>query len=175
MNIADVPFSRPLRVSTLPAEGTVIDIAARPDELSGLARSLGIPSVESLSATLEVKPLSRGMIRVRGQARAELHQGCVVTMEPFPTRVAEEVEMRFAPPEIAASMAEAVGDDLEAEDPPDPYSGDHIDLGAVAREFVALGLDPYPRKPGAVFAYEEEAPGEESPFARLAALKPKVN
>ena len=72
-------------------------------------------------------------------------------------------------------LSEAVGDDLEAEDPPDPLVGDHIDLGAVAREFVALGLDPYPRKPGVVFAYEEDAPGEESPFARLAALKPKTN
>ena len=175
MTITEAPFSRPLRVSTLPAEGTVVEIAATPEEFSGLARSLGIPSVESLSATLEVKPLSRGIVRVRGQARAELHQNCVVTMEPFATRVAEEVEMRFAPPELAASMAEAVGDDLEAEDPPDPLVGDHIDLGAVAREFVALGLDPYPRKPGVVFAYEEDAPGEESPFARLAALKPKTN
>ena len=26
-----------------------------------------------------------------------------------------------------------------------------VDLGAVATEFLLLGIDPYPRKPGAVF------------------------
>jgi len=41
----------------------------------------------------------------------------------------------------------------------------------VTLEFLALALDPYPRKPGAVFA--EPAPEEppESPFAKLARLK----
>ncbi len=34
------------------------------------------------------------------------------------------------------------------EDPPDPIIDGKIDLGALAAEFFALGLDPYPRKPG---------------------------
>ena len=51
--------------------------------------------------------------------------------------------------------------------------GGVIDLGAVATEFLILGIDPYPRKPGAVFAAPPAAPGEaaEHPFAALAALK----
>ena len=32
-----------------------------------------------------------------------------------------------------------------------------IDLGALAAEFFALGLDPYPRKPGAEFVAPPEA------------------
>ena len=64
-------------------------------------------------------------------------------------------------------------------DPPEPVEDGHIDLGAVAAEFLALGLDPYPRKPGIAFsgdglvAEQDEAPEEkpDNPFAALARLK----
>jgi hypothetical protein len=60
----------------------------------------------------------------------------------------------------------------ELPDPPDPIIGGRIDLGALAAEFLSLGLDPYPRKPGVDFeAPEGDAPGEESPFAALGKLR----
>ena len=43
-----------------------------------------------------------------------------------------------------------------------------IDLGALAAEFFALGLDPYPRKPGAEFVAPPEPAPPDSPFAALA-------
>ncbi len=46
-----------------------------------------------------------------------------------------------------------------------------MDVGAVATEFLLLAIDPYPRKPGAVFdAPKNDDPGAH-PFAALAALK----
>ena len=48
--------------------------------------------------------------------------------------------------------------------------GRHIVCAEVTAEFLALGLDPYPRKPEADFAYTEDA-GKENPFAALAGLK----
>ena len=57
------------------------------------------------------------------------------------------------------------------DDGPEPLIGGAVDLGAIATEFLILGIDPYPRKPDAVF----EAPRPETtsvkPFAALAALK----
>ena len=53
----------------------------------------------------------------------------------------------------------------------EPLIGGSIDLGALATEFLILGLDPYPRKPGATFQPPADAKPEESPFAALAALK----
>lgn len=45
-----------------------------------------------------------------------------------------------------------------------------IDLGALTAEFLALGLDPYPRKPGVDF--EPVASGPESgPFDALRRLR----
>ncbi len=57
------------------------------------------------------------------------------------------------------------------DDQPEPLIGGMLDLGAIATEFLILGIDPYPRKAGVEFAppkVEDDAP---HPFAALAALK----
>ena len=75
-----------------------------------------------------------------------------------------EASRKSAP---APSALEEEGD----EDPPDLIVDGRIDLGALAAEFLALGLDPYPRKPGAAFEPGEEEAGRDSPFAALARLR----
>ena len=60
--------------------------------------------------------------------------------------------------------------DAEEDDLPDPIVNGRIDIGAVTAEFLALGLDPYPRKPEVDFAYQEDS-GRENPFAALARIK----
>ena len=56
-------------------------------------------------------------------------------------------------------------------DGPEPLTGAAIDLGAIATEFLILGIDPYPRKPGAVFEAPSSADRDATAFAALAALK----
>lgn len=53
---------------------------------------------------------------------------------------------------------------------PEPLLGGVVDLGALATEFLILGLDPYPRKSGAVFEAPPDRKPEDSPFAALAKL-----
>ena len=53
------------------------------------------------------------------------------------------------------------------DDEPDPIVDGKIDLGALAAEFFALGLDPYPRKPGVAFEPPAEPEPEATPFAVL--------
>ncbi|MEO1613255.1 MAG: DUF177 domain-containing protein, partial [Pseudomonadota bacterium] len=68
--------------------------------------------------------------------------------------------------------------DFEGDDPPEPL-GDGVDIGAVALEALALGVDPYPRAENAAFAPVAAAPpgaaplegDAPKPFAALAALK----
>ena len=127
-----------------------------------------------MTATLRVEPWGRGGARVTGAVHGELTQICVVSLEPFPATVDEDVDVRFAPQTAADSgvarrTEEAQTFSLADEDEPDPVIDGKIDLGALAAEFFALGLDPYPRKPGAVFD-EERTNSEptESPFAALA-------
>ena len=51
----------------------------------------------------------------------------------------------------AGAARETLTVSLADEDDPDPVIDGKIDLGALTAEFFALGLDPYPRKPGAEF------------------------
>jgi hypothetical protein len=66
---------------------------------------------------------------------------------------------------------QSVGHSADADEPPEPLIGGAIDLGAIAAEFLMLGIDPYPRKPGAEFAAPARETDSERPFAALAALK----
>jgi hypothetical protein len=54
--------------------------------------------------------------------------------------------------------------DAEGPDAPETFSGDSIDVGALAEEFFALAVDPYPRKAGVSLesASKGEGPAEES-------------
>ena len=165
------PFSRMIRVDTLPKDGETVTIEATPSEREALAVVLKLPSIERLAATLTVRKAAKGGARVVGVVQGELTQTCVVTLEPFPASVEEEIDVRFAPrdearPRRIAEEPELVS--MSEDDEPDPIVDGKIDLGALAAEFFALGLDPYPRKDGAAL---EEQPAEPeagpTPFAVL--------
>ena len=94
-----------------------------------------------------------------------------MTLEPFPAAVEEEIDVRFAPrdDEVAARRRpdEPETVSMTVDDEPDPLIDGKIDLGALAAEFFALGLDPYPRKPGVAFEPPVEPEPEATPFAVL--------
>ncbi len=171
------PFSRRVRVDALPAEGLSQTIEASPDERAALAALNRLPAVASLAAAFAVQRSGRGGVRVTGEVHAEVTQLCVVSLEPFAATVDEPVDVRFAPVKDARPPRREGDNDemveIGGEDPPDPIVDGKIDLGALAAEFLALGLDPYPRKPGVAFDPPEPQGGRDSPFAALAEPKKK--
>jgi hypothetical protein len=166
--MAEQSFSRPVKVDRLPREGVTQSIEATPVERAAIARQHGLADVALLTATFNLHRAGR-YVRVLGSVHAELTQSCVVSLEPFPVTLDEPVDVRFAAPGVEKPGASGVAETLalDAEDPPDPIIDGKIDLGALAVEFMALGLDPYPRKPGVEFT--PLAPDEtlESPFDAL--------
>jgi hypothetical protein len=166
-------LSRLVRVDALPREGQVVTIEATLAEREALAAFYKLPAIGALTATLRVAPWGRGGAHVTGAIHGELSQLCVISLDPFPATVDEDVDVRFAPETAAVagspSTSETLTFSLADEDEPDPVIEGKIDLGALAAEFFALGLDPYPRKPGAILD-EERANSEptDSPFAALA-------
>ena len=172
------PFSRRVRVDALPADGLTQTIEANPDERAALAALNRLPAIARLSASFTLRRSGRGGARATGEVHAEVTQLCVVSLEPFVATVDEPIDVRFAPAEAAEAARRMKEDDaalvvVGGEDPPDPIVDGRIDLGAVAAEFFALCLDPYPRKPGVAFAAPAPPDGEPSPFAALAKLKKK--
>ena len=163
------PFSRVVRVDALPQDGQTVTIEATPAEREALASVFELPAIAALTATLRIEPWGRGGARVTGAVHGEFTQICVVSLEPFPATVDEAVDVQFAPQAAVESRPPAARETLSlaAEDEPDPLIDGRIDLGALAAEFFALGLDPSPRTPGASFDPPHDVSEENSPFAAL--------
>ena len=171
------PFTRLVRVDALPRDGQTVTIEASPAEREALASLYGLPAIAALTATLRLEPTGRGGARVTGAVRGEFTQTCVVSLEPFAATVDEPVDVRFAPEREGDSARrparETLTLSLADEDDPDPVIDGKIDLGAIVAEFFALGLDPYPRKPGVKFVAAADEAAPDSPFAALAARRAK--
>jgi hypothetical protein len=167
------PFSRIVRVDALPRGGQNMTIEASPSERDALASLYEIPAIAALTATLRLEPTGHGGARVSGAVHGEVTQTCVVSLEPFAATVDEDIDVRFAPrsemDSVRGSRSETETFSIDDEDEPDPIIEGKIDVGALAAEFFALGLDPYPRKPGVEFVAPAESPPADSPFAALAA------
>lgn len=172
MKPSSEPLSHRIDVNKLPRGGQHVPLEAREADLPAIAARLDVPRVDFLRAEIDVRPLAGGRYAVSGTASARVVQTCVVSMEDFPVDVETGISAEFADPESAPKPTSAeIERTLADMDPPEPVENGVIDVGVLAIEFVALALDPFPRKPGAVF---EAAAGEgdrESPFAALAALK----
>ena len=111
-----------------------------------------------------------------GRVRARIGQTCVVTLDPIENEIDEAIDLIFAPPEQIPELAdlvdEAAESDAEIPDPPEPIENGVIDLGRLATDALFLGIDPYPRKPDAVFELPVVPPDpEDHPFAALKALQ----
>ncbi|MFG1402212.1 YceD family protein [Xanthobacter sediminis] len=166
--LTDLPLRHILSVAEVPPHGVDLRIEASEAERASLARNMGVIAVPAFSAALHIAPEGADGLRVTGRLDAAVVQSCGVTLEPFEAPVREEIDVHFVPAGTALPP-EAEGD--ESYDPPDEIENGAIDLGALASEFLALGIDPYPRKPGVVFEPPAEDAAAISPFSALSRLK----
>lgn len=167
-------FSRPVHLSDIPSTGRQYSITTSPEERAAVATQLGLPAIADLTAKLEVTHFHKDGLAVDGSLHARITQTCVVSLDEFESTLDAPIEIRFSPdgvdPNAEFDLAEL--SDPYAEDPPDLLVGGRIDLASVVVEFLALELDPYPRKPGVEFG-ETLVEDPLSPFHALKALKNK--
>ena len=169
----DIPWSFSVLVAQIPEDGAQVTFEADAAQRAALAEVAGLREVTEARASFDLRHEGEGTVHAIGTVKAQVGQTCVVTLDPIENTIDEPVDVIFAPASYVppkAPMAE--GEPEEEPDPPEPITGGAIDLGRVATDFLFLGIDPYPRKPGAVF----EPPAavsdpEDHPFAALKALK----
>lgn len=173
---AESPVSFLANVARLPRKGMPVTIEATEEQRSGLAREHGLLSVRRFRADLLVESWKRDGVRVSGKVEADIEQACTVTLEPLQAEIREDVDAVFVPEnsKLARPKVDERGEillDVDGADSPETFAGDVIDVGALAEEFFALAIDPYPRKEGAVLPRTEEGDDKTSPFASLRLLK----
>jgi uncharacterized metal-binding protein YceD (DUF177 family) len=173
-NSASNAWHVPVAIEDVPEAGEHFDLAADSQTRTAIAKVAGLRDLPRLEANFDVSRQGSSGLRVAGRVAATVGQTCVVTLEPVANEVAEEVDLLFVPqPAVAESSGAPLAEGSEYET--EPLIGGVVDLGALATEFLILGLDPYPRKPGAIFQSPQQTVADESPFSSLAALKKSSN
>jgi Large ribosomal RNA subunit accumulation protein YceD len=171
------PWSVPVIVAQIPEGGSHRDFEADAASRRALAELAGLREILFAHASLDVSPQSGGRVHVAGRVRARIGQTCVVTLDPIENDIDEPIDLIFAPPEQIPQLAdlvdEAAESDGEIPDPPEPIANGIIDLGRLATDALFLGIDPYPRRPDAIFQSPPvEVDPDDHPFAALKALQP---
>ena len=164
----------PLAWSAAKAAAIDLHLVAGAEVEARVAALLNLEALRGLEARLAVRGWLDGL-EVSGRVSGVATRLCGLTLEPYDETVDEPLLVRAVPAGSANAPRIAPHDvviDLEADDPPDVVNGGAVDLGAYVVEAFGLGLDPFPRKPGATFEAPATEP-EHSPFAVLRALRPE--
>jgi hypothetical protein len=177
------PVSYPVNVARLPRSGLPVWLEADEEQRAALAAEHDLLGVESFRRDLLLPPWKGDGVKVSGRVAAAITQACVVTLEPVAARIDEAADMVFVPEGSKLAVPGWIerGEmvlDAEGPDAPETFSGDSVDVGALAEEFFALAIDPYPRKPGVSVeppsAGEEAAAGSRGPlYEKLRGLADK--
>jgi len=163
-------------VLQIPESGLHRELDADDAVRKAVADAAGLREIFSAHASLDVTPKGGGRFQVVGRVWGRVGQTCVVTLDPIENDIDEPIDLIFAPPEQIPQLADLVDDaaegDAEIPDPPEPIENGVINLGRVATDALFLGIDPYPRRPDAVFETPAAiADPEDHPFAALKALQ----
>jgi uncharacterized metal-binding protein YceD (DUF177 family) len=180
------PFSRPITADRIPAAGQKSLVEASQAERKALAEFYGVEEIRRLVFACEIKPKGKGGFYLKGRLEGELVQSCVITLEPVEESVVETIELEFRPPgaidEPRMDVLDLTDAELAGKGAPEPLNDGVIDIGAVAAEFLASAMNPYPRKLDAAFCWSDESDDEsaggksgggrgQNPFAVLEKLK----
>jgi uncharacterized metal-binding protein YceD (DUF177 family) len=166
-------ISRPVEIVTIGAEQSVARIEIGTEERKALAAALELVDIPALSAEIGLSRDRGGTVHLDGRLSAELVQNCVVSLEPVRQTIEEPIRLSFVESARDARPSAAVDIVPTEDDPPEILDGPILDLGPIVVEQLLLGIDPYPRAPGA--APPDNPAGEtgatrDSPFSALAPL-----
>ncbi len=168
---AKSPWSFPVRRDEVPETGLHVELAADAATRAAVAEVAGVRALPRLDARFDVVRQGNGL-KVTGEVAATVEQTCVVSLEPMTSDLHAPIDLAFVPPHAGEPTGETEEEiDPGAEDEPETLVDGAADLGAAAAEFLLLAIDPYPRKPGAVFEAPKTDDSGSHPFAALAALK----
>ena len=181
---APAPWQVPVAIEDVAETGQHFDLVADNDVRAAVARVAGLRDLPRLEANFDVTRHGAGRIAcLAGACRRRWAKTAWSRWSRSPTKskrisiwCSRRHSRRRRP---SARPARTRPPKTDSERPqrswngPEPLLGGVVDLGALATEFLILGLDPYPRKPGAVFEPPQDVKPDPGPFAALAGLKEK--
>jgi hypothetical protein len=171
--MSERPWSVPVSLNDIPETGRHFALLADATIRAAVAATASLRALPRLEATFDVTPCGSGGLHVLGRVSATVGQVCVVTLDPLESEIDEAVDVTFLPGAAPQDAARKRVLEVASDDEPEvePLINDTVDLGAIAIEFLLLGIDPYPRKAEAVFKAPPTEDAADHPFAGLASLR----
>jgi hypothetical protein len=162
-------FSRPFQLPELGRRMKLVEIEANEEERALLAKRLKLVSIGRLKARLELDRAddsskgsapAGGIITVDGEMECEYLQPCAATLEPFKvskTELFRTLLLEGGSSDLSGAAIDFGEDGVEMEqwDEEVPLGGE-VDLGEIAAQYLALGIDRFAKAP-------KESPNTESP------------
>ena len=175
----------PIKVTRLPKLGTTIKLSSNDKSLSeqeknALIEFLGVETIEELTARIVFRPWAKDGVQVEGEAVASLHTQCPISLDRVQQNITTLFNAKFVPPtsRLAKPNLNDEGElvlEMDSDDTPDIFEGEHLDAWAIALEYVILEIDFFARVPDVAFVSESSTDGPDevktSPFAVLQSLK----
>jgi uncharacterized metal-binding protein YceD (DUF177 family) len=165
-------------IADMPAKSRDYTRDASPEELAAIATDLGLLGCSTLHAQYAIRAIGGGRYKLTGTINASVTQACVITLEPIESAVKLPIDVEFSPEANAAPRkSDDEDEEVEVSSLPDlePIENASLDVGRVVFETLAAGIEPFPKKPGAEFAWDDPRVSDpkNNPFAVLADFKPK--
>ena len=162
-------------VVDIPAAGLTCEREATESERQAIIGALGLLALNRLLARYRIEALAGGGYRLSGKISANVEQACVVTLEPVNAQDRRTPSTsnsgRISRPAIAKRTRAC------SRAPTLKHSSAALfRWGALYSRRLAASLDPYPRREGVEFKWQDphaDEPEKASPFAALSKLKDK--
>lgn len=162
------------KTTDIPAGGLNRNREAASAELQQIAQALNILKVGDLSSHYRITAIAGGGYRLAGTIAANVEQACVVSLEPVSGKINAAFDVEFwptvAPADNEKEASILSGSDVEV------LEHGLIPVGRIVFETLSASLDPYPRREGAEFNWQDpkaEKAESANPFAALSKLKDK--
>lgn len=172
--ITDWPLTTIIQLQDVPPSGKHLPFKATPEECAAVAEFLEVPKVASIQAELHIKPYSNGDVRVTGTIEALVTYMCGITLQPFEDEIHAEANVLYVDSVRRKELLSKwdLDDILDLDkDIPDELINGLIPIGGLICEHLALGVEPYPRAPGAAFEGDDEAEQDIKPASPFGVLK----
>ena len=146
-------------------------ISATKEECQAIAERLGALDLKALEARFKIiQEEDPSCFIISGKLHAELTQNCVVTLLPVDEVVDEAMSIKVRLEEHPEEHEEFTlepgeGEDIEYA----PHA--KVNVGELVVQYLALAMNPYPKKEGVVALHGDEVSLSQKPFAKLAEIK----
>ena len=160
-------YSKEIDIRRIGLNGSHYSLCADEKECAALASRFGIVRLNYLKAEVDVRLSDRDEYTVGGTFSASVRQVCGVTLEEFDNVLDGDFCELFTTAPETKKDSELMPDEVI----PTPIKNGVIDIGEVVAETLALNIPVFPRKPDAVFTYENGKDGGDNPFSVLKKLK----